>query len=183
MKFLVVFATLCLLQAIAGQEIKEGHKLDHHNHGHIGIQVDEHAVHNHGDVSGHKGHEIVQQPSQITVEIPAQVQQVVTQVSQHIPIVVAQHVANLKRMQRSLKNQSTWQLKQLKAGEGNNKCNFICNPLDVTVCGYNGRCYREFESQCELSAYNCLNTQKIFQVVDEFNCMEISLPKCYPGDM
>ncbi|XP_065360879.1 uncharacterized protein LOC135954613 [Calliphora vicina] len=185
MKFLVVFATLCLLQAIAGQEIKEGHKLNAHNHGLIGVQVDKQD-----DASGHKGEEqIAQQISrnqdagEITVEIPSKVQQIVTQVSQHIPIVVGQHIANLKRMQRSPKNLSDWQLQQLKAGERPHSCDFICNQVDVAICGYNGRCYQEFESQCELNTYNCMNSQKIFEIVDKFNCQDISFPKCYRGDM
>ncbi|XP_037825698.1 uncharacterized protein LOC119613726 [Lucilia sericata] len=89
----------------------------------------------------------------------------------------ASQVANQQRLVRSFDNRRYVQ------AEGSLKCNFICNPLDVTVCGYNGRCYREFESQCELTIYNCLNTQKIFHIVDETNCQNISFPKCFRGDM
>ncbi|XP_037825691.1 uncharacterized protein LOC119613722 [Lucilia sericata] len=88
-----------------------------------------------------------QEPSQVSVQIPPKVQQVVTQVSQHIPVVLAQHLANQNRVVRSLQNRRNLPNMDLK---GLRKCDFICNAVDVTVCGYNGRCYREFESQCEL---------------------------------
>ncbi|KNC32639.1 hypothetical protein FF38_13220, partial [Lucilia cuprina] len=122
---------------------------------------------------GQDNKEVFSQPSQVTVVIPPKVEKVVTQVSQHIPIVLTQHLANQQRLVRSLDNR-----RNLKT-EGSQKCNFICNPLDVTVCGYNGRCYREFENQCELTIYNCLNTQKI----DEANCQNVSFPKCFRGDI
>ncbi|KAM7356273.1 uncharacterized protein ACRADG_002078 [Cochliomyia hominivorax] len=117
----------------------------------------------------------------VPVQIPAKVQHVVTQVSQHIPAVMEQHDAkqNTKpkeRMVRSLVN-------KFKLMEKPRKCFYDCSPSDPQVCANNGHCYREFESQCEMSAYNCLNTQKKFHLVQDSECQDLSAVKCYPGDV
>ncbi|XP_037820304.1 uncharacterized protein LOC119609543 [Lucilia sericata] len=192
MKFLGVFVVLFILQTIAGQEVVK----KHHTPGHIEDQQENHDQFENNQQplvsqqipqqpTAETPHSNVQvqpsqEPSQVSVQIPPKVQQVVTQVSQHIPVVLAQHLANQNRVVRSLQNRRNLPNMDLK---GLRKCDFICNAVDVTVCGYNGRCYREFESQCELSAYNCLNTQKAFYVVDGSNCQDISYPTCYPGDI
>lgn len=44
--------------------------------------------------------------------------------------------------------------------EGHKKCDYKCTSYDMPVCGFNGRCYREFESQCLLSKHNCSNASK-----------------------
>ncbi|XP_046808277.1 uncharacterized protein LOC124420170 [Lucilia cuprina] len=191
MKFLGVFVVLFILQTIGGQEVDK----KHHTPDHIEDQQDQ--VQN-NDIGNNQQSQVTQQlptaekpnsnnqiqpthePSQVSVEIPAKVQQVVTQVSQHIPEDLTQQLANGNRVVRSLQNRRNLQSMDLK---GLRKCDFICNAVDVAVCGYNGRCYREFESQCELSTYNCLNTQKAFYVVDGSNCQDISYPTCYPGDI
>ncbi|TMW42514.1 hypothetical protein DOY81_012405, partial [Sarcophaga bullata] len=83
----------------------------------------------------------------VSSQVPAHDHQVVTQVSQHVPVVpVQQHVAKQRSM-RSIIG---------KAG----KCDFKCADTDNAICGFNGRCHRQFDNQCELSAHNCLNAHK-----------------------
>ncbi|KNC32648.1 hypothetical protein FF38_13219 [Lucilia cuprina] len=146
---------LFILQTIGGQEVDK----KHHTPDHIEDQQDQVTQQLPTAEKPNSNNQIqpTHEPSQVSVEIPAKVQQVVTQVSQHIPEVLTQQLANGNRVVRSLQNRRNWQSMDLK---GLRKCDFICNAVDVTVCGFNGRCYREFESQCELSTYNCLNTQK-----------------------
>lgn len=151
---------MCFLRDTSGQELNKGHKTGQKNNGDIAVHLGSHDTHDIKHVSEHKGQEQnvagVQEikqhvgqhikstdNSKVSIEIPSQVQKVVAQVSQHIPLVVSQHVA-----------------KQKQRVQQPGKCEFFCSSPDVAVCGYNGRCYLEFESQCNLSNYNCLNTAK-----------------------
>lgn len=155
-----------MIQAIAAQQIKDDHQPDHVVQGHEGKQGSQgQTVQQNSQVPQKVGQQHITKPtvqhsmdsSKVTVQIPSKVQQVVTQVSQHIPMVVEQHVANQQnkqRMVRSLTNRLT------ANAEKPRKCAYDCSPSDLPVCAYNGRCYQEFQSQCEMSAYNCLNTQK-----------------------
>lgn len=78
---------------------------------------------------------------------------------------VAQHVVNQikpnnkHRMVRALINRINAQ-KPYKVEDIPSKCNYNCDQAIRSICGFNGLCHREFESQCDLNTYNCINTQK-----------------------
>lgn len=201
-----------MIQAITAQQIKDDHQPDHVVQGHEGKQGSQgQTVQQNSQVPQKVGQQHITKPtvqhsmdaSKVTVQIPSKVQQVVTQVSQHIPMLVEQHVANQQnkqRMVRSLTNRLT-----ANNAEKPRKCAYDCSPSDLPVCAYNGRCYQEFQSQCEMSAYNCLNTQKSkffkfgiliyflikflfysqkgFHLAHDAQCQDSSAVKCYPGDM
>lgn len=140
-----------------GQKITthQGHGPDHvHVADHKVTSVPTSEVVTEHIVVGYNVHHqhIVPEHAKVSVQIPPQVQQVVTQVSQHVPVVVQEHVAK-QRSQRSIM-------------ETPRKCDFKCADTDLPICASNGRCHRQFENHCELSAHNCLyaNKSKYFLV-------------------
>ncbi|KAM7356274.1 uncharacterized protein ACRADG_002079 [Cochliomyia hominivorax] len=142
------------------------------------------AENNNQKVNSVKENTTVHHPStshKVSVQIPSKVELVVTQVAQHIPNVVGQHVADQSNIQKQRLVRSL--VNRLKLVGKPRKCSFECSPSDPQVCAHNGHCYQEFESQCEMSAYNCLNTQKRFHMAHDAECRDSSTVKCYPGDM
>ncbi|KAM7355872.1 uncharacterized protein ACRADG_001817 [Cochliomyia hominivorax] len=159
MKILGVIVIFFLIQTINGQKDSQNHKPVHQDQVQVGIQ---------NKVSGHN--------VQVAQQVPSQQQHVAHQNSAVNPQHVVSH--NKQRMVRSLENRQPFKVQEIPG-----KCNFICNQENLTTCGFNGLCHREFESQCELNIYNCINTHKIFHIVDDISCMDETTVKCYRGDM
>ncbi|XP_030386093.1 uncharacterized protein LOC115632938 [Scaptodrosophila lebanonensis] len=69
-------------------------------------------------------------------------------------------------------------LEQEKLG----KCNFQCPRQSLPVCASNGKCVVEFPGQCELSKWNCFNTNNIFRQVHDSECQDKGTIRCYNLD-
>ncbi|XP_034482565.1 uncharacterized protein LOC117788019 [Drosophila innubila] len=58
------------------------------------------------------------------------------------------------------------------------KCIFSCTNQGLSVCAYNGQCLQLFTSRCKMSAYNCRNPQKRFDIVENYRCTQGHVPLC-----
>ncbi|KAM7355859.1 U-Kazal-Dg21.2-like [Cochliomyia hominivorax] len=57
------------------------------------------------------------------------------------------------------------------------QCPEICPAIYLPVCGFNGRCYREFSNSCQMGVENCTQNQN-FRQVSMKNCSKSGNRKC-----
>ncbi|KAH8244086.1 hypothetical protein KR038_005582, partial [Drosophila bunnanda] len=73
--------------------------------------------------------------------------------------------------------------KRVYSAQVEDKCDFYCAENDAFVCATNGQCLLKFDSRCAMSAYNCRNPQKMFEIVEDHRCMQEWQPLCLESDL